>query len=199
MLNFSLYVFALNIMYGSAIVAIFCLAFLWFHNGFEPIKAVEIAYPTNDEAELETERLRANGLINPFAFWTLRISIIPFSLLVTTYIFKLYIIIATYALLLFSFINSHPVGILPLLAISIMLYGFRTKYPLYYGLSETVVGATAIWFAIAQAQQDTNQIQRLLATLGGVYIIVRGLDNIDKQVPAWLRTWWDYVRWRVPK
>lgn len=199
MLNIGLYSFALYIMYAAAIVAICCLVFLWLRNGFHPTRAIEIVYPTNDEAERETEKLRASGLIHPFVFWALRISILPLSLLIIMYIFILYIHIADYALSLLSFIISHPIGMLPLLAISIILYGFRTKYPLYYGLSETVVGATAIWFAIAQIQQEANQVQRLLATLGGVYIIVRGLDNIDKQVPDRLKPFWYYVRWRVPK
>ncbi|WP_148277143.1 hypothetical protein [Methylocystis sp. SC2] len=84
----------------------------------------------------------------------------------------------------------------------IALYGARTKYPFLYGGVEVMVGVAAIFYTtifstIASANSTSSPL--LLSVSAGMYIIVRGLDNMNKSVPPPLERAWTTLRWNVPR
>ena len=83
------------------------------------------------------------------------------------------------------------------------LYRVRCTHRLWYGIGELGVGLLVL-FLVSFPQGPTvaivNQPPRLLAPLtkwaalaAGIYIIVRGLDNIRSDLPNRWRARWDSV------
>jgi hypothetical protein len=73
------------------------------------------------------------------------------------------------------------------------LYILRSKQRFVYGSIEVIVGIAAISTTIF-SQSSSPGLALLIAVSSGIYIIVRGLDNIDnglgnpdQKLPAWLR------------
>jgi energy-converting hydrogenase Eha subunit A len=85
---------------------------------------------------------------------------------------------------------SNPILTPVWLCLGFALYWLRGRMPFVYGILETVVGTLAIFYAI---QSPAALPAKLIALLGGLYIVVRGLDNMDKGLPNPLRSTWD--RW----
>ena len=99
----------------------------------------------------------------------------------------------TFFALTFSSGSKVPYGWLLLsscaVTFSIILYGMRIHLLLLYGVIELTAGAAAI--VGAYQNPDQPYLPRALAVAGGVYILVRGLDNIDKSLPPRLKEPWD--------
>jgi hypothetical protein len=73
-------------------------------------------------------------------------------------------------------------GVLGVVAITgILLYYLRARYRLIYGVAETIVGYLTV-AKIVFPEVDIHEIDTAqgLGILGGLYIIVRGLDNVGK-------------------
>jgi hypothetical protein len=75
----------------------------------------------------------------------------------------------------FSDENQIPL----MLAFGIVAFWLRQLSPQYYGLIECFVGGFAI--AISMTSKDAVLQSRVLGVVGGIYIIVRGLDNIKRK------------------
>lgn len=75
-----------------------------------------------------------------------------------------------------------------MLLVGIGLYRFRTKHTVLYGLFECSFAIAGITFSVHTASNDS--LSKLLSLAGGVYIIVRGLDNIDKGLTSLSRARW---------
>lgn len=73
---------------------------------------------------------------------------------------------------------SHPLFIIPAFAIGIYFYRLRCRRLLIYGLIEILVAGVAIWLAIGSTTELL--LLKSLGIIGGVYILVRGIDNVDK-------------------
>ena len=76
--------------------------------------------------------------------------------------------------------------------VAMALFWIRGSRPVWYGVLEVFIGTTAIFYAI-YSQPDgfpENLTSKLLALASGIYIIVRGLDNIDKGVPERYKFTW---------
>jgi hypothetical protein len=86
---------------------------------------------------------------------------------------------------------SSPMLIVVCVWIAFMFYRIRGTHPQVYGIMEVVLGACAIFTVIYSSSHEI--VGRLVALFGGTYIIVRGLDNIDKDVPARLHRIWGMV------
>jgi hypothetical protein len=82
---------------------------------------------------------------------------------------------------------------------ALMFYRLRGTNPRDYGIMEVGFGACAILTVIYSSSHEI--VGRLVGLFGGMYIIVRGLDNIDKDVPARLHWIWGVVfpKGRPPK
>lgn len=78
--------------------------------------------------------------------------------------------------------------IVPLAAVGVLFYWLRGRFPLAYGLIEIYAALATMWVAIAT---EADLGTRVLALLGAVYIMVRGLDNLDKGLPKQFRSTWD--------
>jgi hypothetical protein len=84
-------------------------------------------------------------------------------------------------------VTSSPYFVILAFATALLFYRLRGRYPLFYGIPEISVATAAIWLTI-----NTENALSLkgLALLGGIYIIVRGLDNMERGIPSWLRPAW---------
>jgi hypothetical protein len=84
-------------------------------------------------------------------------------------------------------IISNPFFIPVACVAAVGFYSIRCRVPKLYGLTEISIGifsislASASSISLASASQGpkVDSIGKILAILGGVYIIVRGLDNIN--------------------
>lgn len=87
-----------------------------------------------------------------------------------------------------SSIYNHPkvFGITSVF-IGVLLSKVRKRFTFYYGVLELAVAIGALWFAIVTPNQDL--LPKILGILGGVYIIVRGLDNMGRDLPARCPKW----------
>jgi hypothetical protein len=77
--------------------------------------------------------------------------------------------------------------------LAVGLFWLRGYRPIIYCILEINVGIAAIFFAMASQPISgvENLPPRLLALFSGIYIIIRGLDNFDKNLPADIRPHWD--------
>ena len=90
-------------------------------------------------------------------------------------------------------------------AFAIGFYWLRCQIKLVFGLIEVIVALLVIYFSINPANHAllaspaASDLEILLSSstvlLGGVYIFVRGLDNIGQKLPkpSGLQRWWH--RW----
>ncbi|MBR1217887.1 hypothetical protein JQ557_07795 [Bradyrhizobium sp. U87765 SZCCT0131] len=74
--------------------------------------------------------------------------------------------------------------IICVLASGLILFVIRSKQPFIYGLAEVHVGAGSALISIFGKQIAAERLLSALAILAGLYIIVRGIDNIDKALPT---------------
>jgi len=71
--------------------------------------------------------------------------------------------------------------LLGILSAGLFLFWGRSKYPLGYGFAEVIIGiCTAYWVFIPEFAYENLSTTNLIRIVGGLYIIVRGLDNIGK-------------------
>jgi hypothetical protein len=82
----------------------------------------------------------------------------------------------------------------PAVLVGLVLYHVRGRYQFLYGMVEVCVALLAIFVSIGTP--SSIALNKIVGILGGVYILVRGLDNIDKGLPGSWRRAWD---WCFPK
>ena len=71
------------------------------------------------------------------------------------------------------------------------LFWFRGHYKIVYGSAEACVGALVGVYAIYRVNWIPVDTSVQLQVLGGLYIIVRGLDNIEKGIEdTWIAPTW---------
>jgi hypothetical protein len=85
---------------------------------------------------------------------------------------------------------SNPFFAVPSIATAIFLYRIRGRHPLFYGTIEISVSVLAILVSIGASN---NPLNKIVAVLGGIYIFIRGMDNVDKGLPTSWRPTWDWV------
>jgi hypothetical protein len=83
---------------------------------------------------------------------------------------------------------SDPLIIFPALFLGALLYRLRGTTPLLYGLIEIIVGTAVTSFASTSPTSDP--VSKAVGIIGGIYIIVRGLDNIEKDLPLSMKSQW---------
>lgn len=111
--------------------------------------------------------------------------------------------IVTHQDLMLTVFTSHWCMVPALLA-GPVLYWFRCRSPLAYGVIEIVASWVMIMVAIQATGGGGPSLPQAIAgefpfltkgigVLGGIYVTVRGFDNIDKEVPARFRRAWRQV------
>ena len=86
----------------------------------------------------------------------------------------------------FDLLTFSPYTI-PIAAVAgFAFFWLRCRHPLYYGFSEIAASLVTIFFSTSPA--ITSQTTRLFALLAGIYVFVRGMDNLDKRLKA-TRVW----------
>jgi hypothetical protein len=79
-------------------------------------------------------------------------------------------------------------------ALGVLLFWFRARFRLVYGLTEFGVGAvTAIRVFWPAFNYATVQVVGVLQMLGGIYIMVRGCENVGKGLPPEMIPRWNKV------
>ena len=85
-----------------------------------------------------------------------------------------------------------------------VLYKLRCSKPFWYGVIEVVVAVATIILTIWPVSVSSGtviigsrnifgvvvELQKYLGILAGIYIFVRGMDNMSKELPRWMRKWW---------
>jgi hypothetical protein len=97
--------------------------------------------------------------------------------------------------------TGNPYVSVVFVAFGVILYGARTRFPFWYGIVEVIAGVSGIIYSIiiaGVASAPSNVTQLLLSVLGGMYVMVRGLDNMNKAIPEILKPAWRMIRWNVP-
>lgn len=101
-----------------------------------------------------------------------------------------------------SWASSKPWFIPVSLVLAYVLYVLRTKVRYAYAVVEIIVGIAAICTSVTVSA--SSDIGHLVAVLGGIYIVVRGLDNLDtglatlhNKFPKTWRVWNYYFKWNV--
>jgi hypothetical protein len=90
----------------------------------------------------------------------------------------------------------HKLYVFAVLAFSILFFLFRKHLRAEYGYLEVLVGLglvssyfpaeyTKLVETASQFSMAVEYRTKLLSLLGGIYVIVRGLDNIDQGVKQW--------------
>lgn len=92
------------------------------------------------------------------------------------------------------------VKILLTVALGLFLYGLRYRRPLLFGLLEVAVALALIFLTFYPVQSvlltDNPPLwgpafSEFVGALAGIYVMVDGLDNIDKELPA--NSWWKRI------
>jgi hypothetical protein len=84
---------------------------------------------------------------------------------------------------------KEPIAVVPALMVGIALFWFRCKRLFEYALIEIGGAVGSTFYAIIAP--NNSLLAKGLGILGGLYILVRGLDNIDKSLKN--RSWWDRI------
>ena len=86
--------------------------------------------------------------------------------------------------------------------VAIGFYRLRCSYGFAYGIIELIAGTIAIIlgefppYTVLTANDTSaigSQALHILTLMGGIYIIVRGMDNIDQNLPSRWRPAWQRV------
>ena len=79
-----------------------------------------------------------------------------------------------------------PIFLVPFLLIACLLYGLRGTSPFFYGLIEIGIGCLAILFALEPNTTGSNA--KLISIIGGIYIVVRGMTNMEPALPPKIKS-----------
>ncbi|MGD0027098.1 MAG: hypothetical protein ABSC37_21165 [Xanthobacteraceae bacterium] len=94
-------------------------------------------------------------------------------------------------------------------AFGLLFYGLRCRCQLVYGMFELVVALAVIvvtFYPHAQASPLLVEgpswwggpLSHIIGVTAGIYVMVRGLDNIDKGLPPKWRGKWDRIFFGSP-
>jgi hypothetical protein len=103
-----------------------------------------------------------------------------------------------------KFALSSPYALFLGVIVAVALYRIRGTHPVLYGTAEIAVGVLSIWFVVgvakftpitaddsSQTRETSAAISSLVGFLGGMYIIIRGFDNIEKGIGGRVRRIWN--------
>jgi hypothetical protein len=122
----------------------------------------ELDYPNSKSAT--NLRIVRNFIIGLFLF-------ISTTFILLTYVKGFNVVLFYFLLIFYS------------LLIGLAFWSIRKKYRLLYGIIELIVGVTAIFIVLQSVNNSLDifhwKIEKLMSFVGGVYILVRGIDNIS--------------------
>jgi hypothetical protein len=98
---------------------------------------------------------------------------------------------------------AHVIYIVLTVLAGAMFYGLRCRSRFWYGVLEVVTSIVVIFVSwVPQksyllAHQGTgflnSEIGTIIGIVGGIYILVRGLDNIGSDLPVRWQVLWDQI------
>jgi hypothetical protein len=86
--------------------------------------------------------------------------------------------------------------------VALGFYRLRCSYGMAYGIIEVIAGTVAIIlsefppYTVITANDISvvgSQALHILTLMGGIYIVVRGMDNINQNLPPRLRPAWQRI------
>jgi hypothetical protein len=121
-----------------------------------------------------------------------------FYLAILFFVIEVISFVTPYFLDIFVIIINNDWVTLFLVFTSLLLFRLRARYRFWYGTLEMFVGIAAIRTAVHTGQQISQNappidlvLPRVLTVLSGVYVIIRGLDNMTQKLPDSLHKLWD--------
>jgi hypothetical protein len=94
----------------------------------------------------------------------------------------------------FDELTTEPSTVVVGVISGVSFFVLRCRQPIIYGILELTVAVLSIFYSTTPAV--VSGTGRLFALLGGVYIFVRGLDNIDKRMKS-NKTWQSFFHGSV--
>ena len=170
------------------------------------MEALQEELREQEKTELERE-LENEGISTVPGNVLMLMFVLPFVLLLAA-IFALAaivfgVVLARYAAIgaLLIIETGSPFVAILFVVVALLLYGMRTRFPFAYGVVEVIVGIAAIVSVLPRQPPIETLVvyAELLSVSGGIYVIVRGLDNMNKAVPEVLKRYWLFLRWGVPQ
>jgi hypothetical protein len=77
---------------------------------------------------------------------------------------------------------SSPIFMIPAIFGGLLLYRLRCTHQIIYGLVEILISIVALWFSIVAEAQSL--MVKSIGIMAAIYIMIRGLDNVDKGIGA---------------
>jgi hypothetical protein len=96
-----------------------------------------------------------------------------------------------------------PIIFFAAVAAAFVFYSVRCRKPFWYGAAEALVGLAVIYIVLypvetnylllAAGEPGLSEVWLSKATgiLAGVYVLVRGLDNMSRALPRRWAPWWN--------
>ena len=137
----------------------------------------------------DVHKLISEDTLHKWMWRLLRPALIAFFVGISTAI----ILLADYLSLggIISASMKSPFFVLAAVTIGFLLYALRRRRPFLYGSLEITVAFVSMIISIRASNID--DLTRALGIMGGVYIMVRGLDNLDRGLPMRWRGIWDIL------
>jgi hypothetical protein len=97
-----------------------------------------------------------------------------------------------------------PIIMFTAIAAGIVFYSIRCRKPFWYGCAEALVGIAVIYIVlypvatnyllISEASTGGDVLlSKATGILAGVYVLVRGLDNMNRDLPIRWMPWWRHL------
>ena len=93
----------------------------------------------------------------------------------------------------------HAIYLLVSVALAVGFYRVRGTHPFWYGVGEIAVGSAALstkffppysYLLVHESSLVSEFVSGAVAVIVGIYLLVRGLDNMDRDLPySWRPVW----------
>jgi VIT1/CCC1 family predicted Fe2+/Mn2+ transporter len=82
-----------------------------------------------------------------------------------------------------------------LFILGFVVYAIRSRMRLYYGIIEFFIGLYSSVSVFTPKRFDYTDLSvlEIIQILGGIYIMVRGLDNVSKALPRSIEPYWRFI------
>jgi hypothetical protein len=136
----------------------------------------------NLENKIELNKSKIVDLSDPSSNYNKRLLIVR-NFVIGTIIFLISSFLLLNYIKSFNIILNVFLLIFYSLLIGLIFWNIRQNYRLLYGIIELVVGITAIYIVLNSVDHSLDilnwKIEKIMSFVGGIYILVRGIDNIS--------------------
>jgi hypothetical protein len=187
----------------GSLVLVFAANYAWEH--FDSIKSIKLTdlllwYLIGDVVLMIVLIVMFNALVDTMEPFDPPAMVVVGPMLVLLVLWLFCVVMTIVILPRYIYENSAEIAaamtprvvIVPAIGLSAFLYWLRGRLPLIYGSLEIFVGMLSL--SITTQGHVADLLTKLIGVSGGVYIIIRGLDNVDKGIPGGWRKVFNKLR-----